>query len=193
MQANWGKHKVPSLRNVDLRPYPGFVKAYGHNGYFKSLEDIVHFYNTRDVQNWPPPEVAVNVNTAELGNLGLTPAEEADVVAFLKTLSDGYMPTKGTVEIAGGEITHAKPGLELAGPNPFNPSTRFSYTLARSGQVVITVYDVAGRQVATLVNAWRPQGQYTVDWSARHMPSGQYIVCLRADGMRSLRRVSLLK
>ena len=91
---NDGKHKVPTLRNVDLRPDSDFVKAYGHNGYFKSLEDIVHFYNTRDVPDagWPAPEVSQNINTAELGNLGLTPDEEAAIVAFLKTLSDGYTP-----------------------------------------------------------------------------------------------------
>jgi cytochrome c peroxidase len=47
---NYGKQKVPTLRNVDRRPYPGFVKAYGHNGYFKTLKEIVHFYNTRDVK-----------------------------------------------------------------------------------------------------------------------------------------------
>ena len=70
--AEWGKHKVPTLRNVDKRPSDGFVKAYGHNGVFKSLEEIVHFYNTRDVETWPDPEVADNVNTDELGNLGLT-------------------------------------------------------------------------------------------------------------------------
>jgi cytochrome c peroxidase len=40
---------VPTLRNVDKRPDPGFVKAYGHNGYFTSLKAIVHFCNTRDV------------------------------------------------------------------------------------------------------------------------------------------------
>jgi cytochrome c peroxidase len=107
--ANNGKHKVPTLRNVDLRPDPGFVKAYGHNGYFKSLEGIVHFYNTRDVKPrcpdpftteavalaqgcWPAPEVDVNVNTDELGDLGLTPEEEDNIVAFLKTLSDGFVP-----------------------------------------------------------------------------------------------------
>jgi len=50
-----------------------FVQAYGHNGYFKSLEEIVHFYNTRDVPGagWPPPEVVDNINTTEMGNLGL--------------------------------------------------------------------------------------------------------------------------
>jgi cytochrome c peroxidase len=86
-----GKHKVPTLRNVDLRPYPDFIKAFGHNGYFKSLEEIVHFYNTRDVESWPPAEVPETVNIDELGNLGLTLEEEAAIVAFMKTLSDGYI------------------------------------------------------------------------------------------------------
>lgn len=74
------------------------MKTFGHNGYFKSLEEIVYFYNTRDVPGegwngmpWPAPEVAENVNTAELGNLRLTPRDEAALVAFLKVLSDGYM------------------------------------------------------------------------------------------------------
>jgi len=88
----WGKHKVPTLRNVDRRPSLEIVKAYGHNDYFKSLEEIVHFYNTRDVELWPAPEVAENVNTDEIGALGLTAEEEADIVAFMKTLTDGYTP-----------------------------------------------------------------------------------------------------
>src|ERR1035437_10530806 len=63
-----GKFKVPTLRNVDKRPNTSCVKAYGHNGYFKSLEDIVHFYNTRDVSGagWPASEYAVTM-TSEVG------------------------------------------------------------------------------------------------------------------------------
>ena len=87
---NMGKHKVPTLRNVDKKPGAGFVKAYMHNGVFKSLKEVVHFYNTRDVEVWPAPEVAENVNTEELGDLGLTDAEEDAIVAFMQTLSDGY-------------------------------------------------------------------------------------------------------
>lgn len=88
--ANYGKHKVPTLRNVDKRPGNGFPKAYLHNGVFKSLEEVVHFYNTRDIGDWPPPEVSENMNVDELGDLGLTAQEEAAIVAFLRTLSDGY-------------------------------------------------------------------------------------------------------
>jgi len=60
-----------------------------HNGVFKSLKEVVHFYNTRDIGNWPPPEVPENVNTDELGNLGLTDAKEDAIVAFMETLFDG--------------------------------------------------------------------------------------------------------
>jgi cytochrome c peroxidase len=106
-----GKVQTPTLRNVDVRPYPGFVKAYGHNGYFKSLKAIVHFYNTRDTLNggvhlpagmpgegityWPWPEVNANVDQT-IGNLGLTDTEENQIVLFLQTLSDGFFvpPTK---------------------------------------------------------------------------------------------------
>lgn len=87
---NMGKHKVPTLRNVAKSPGEKFPKAYMHNGVFKSLKEVVHFYNTRDVEDWSEPEVAENVNVDELGNLGLTDEEEDAIVAFLETLSDGY-------------------------------------------------------------------------------------------------------
>lgn len=93
-----GKHKVMSLRNIAVTP------PYGHNGVFRTLEQITHFYNTRDVlgwvqdnndprfgiTGWPSPEITQNVNKDELGNLALTSDEEADVVAFMRTLTDGY-------------------------------------------------------------------------------------------------------
>ena len=107
---NIGKHKVPTLRNIDKRPHPDFVKAYGHNGYFKDLKQIIHFYNTRDILGvcwgtdgeiegetcWPPPEITLNVNSDELGDLKLTDSEENAIVAFLKTLTDGHVHPAAT-------------------------------------------------------------------------------------------------
>ena len=92
--AHEGKVKVPTLRNIARKPDETFVKAYLHNGAFKSLEDVVHFYNVRNIRpdEFGPPDVQQNVNRDELGDLGLTDSEEADLVAFLKTLSDGYQP-----------------------------------------------------------------------------------------------------
>jgi cytochrome c peroxidase len=102
-----GKFQVPTLRNVDMRPKPDFVKAYMHNGYFKSLREVVHFYNTRDVLPrcragdpgekvtcWPAPENPLTINRKQLGDLKLTNQQEDMLVAFLQTLTDGYSPTK---------------------------------------------------------------------------------------------------
>jgi cytochrome c peroxidase len=98
-----GKFQTSTLRNVDKRPRPDFVKAYMHNGYLKSLKEVVHFYNTRDtlgrcktandpgakVTCWPAPEVPQNLNQT-IGRLNLTDKEEDQIVAFMKTLTDGY-------------------------------------------------------------------------------------------------------
>jgi len=98
-----GRFQVPTLRNVDKRPNDGFVKAFGHNGYFKSLKQIVHFYNTRDVLPrcapddpregtgcWPAPEETANMNKTRVGHLGLSDAEEEAIVSFMQTLTDGF-------------------------------------------------------------------------------------------------------
>ena len=104
--VNDGKHKVSTLRNVNRRPNPNFTKAFGHNGFFKSLKAFVHFYNTRDTlpdcattkdarvgdNCWPQAEISTNVNKEELGDLGLSEHEEELIVIFLKTLNDGWKP-----------------------------------------------------------------------------------------------------
>jgi cytochrome c peroxidase len=128
-----GLFQTPTNRNVDQRPSPTFVKAYMHNGVLKSLQEVVHFYNKRniavnangheiafDLRNgppagftrlFPPPEVLDNVQNVagftpaqaaargtagvtaqngQVGNLGLTPQQETDVVNFLRILTDGF-------------------------------------------------------------------------------------------------------
>ncbi|MBA2610966.1 MAG: c-type cytochrome [Bacteroidetes bacterium] len=78
-----GQFKVPSLRNVAVSA------PYFHNGVFNTLEETVTFYNKRD-SLYKFPEVPATVNHKELGALKLNSQEEKDIVAFLKTLTDGY-------------------------------------------------------------------------------------------------------
>jgi len=92
-EAENGKFKVMTLRNI------GLTAPYAHNGLFKTLKEITHFYNTRDVpgalpkgMDWAPPEYPATINMDELGNLGLSDADEDALVEFMKTLSDGYAP-----------------------------------------------------------------------------------------------------
>src|SRR6202140_4495756 len=111
-----GQMQVSSARNVAMTPPqcptteapgPYFQKEFFHNGYIKSLKQLVHFYNTRDrfkfnvtsghcpvgttqkVNCWPMPEVPNNIDMTS-GNLGLTDKEEDQIVAFLQALTDGY-------------------------------------------------------------------------------------------------------
>jgi cytochrome c peroxidase len=111
-----GQMQTSSARNVAMTPTqcptteapgPYFQKEFFHNGYIKSLKQLVHFYNTRDVYPqsvtsghckvgtiekvtcWPMPEVPNNLDMT-IGMLGLTDTEENQIVAFLQTLTDGY-------------------------------------------------------------------------------------------------------
>ncbi len=88
VRSEYGKFRTPTLRNVEL------TAPYMHNGVFNTLEEVVSFYNTRDdaSMNWPAPEVDDNKQTADVGELFLSAQDEADLVAFLKTLTDGYTP-----------------------------------------------------------------------------------------------------
>jgi len=96
-----GKFRVPTLRNIDVRPSEDFVRAYGHNGFFKTLEDIIFFYHWRAAMDtmcggttecppmmagmFPPPEVDQN-----LAVLPFFPERHVtSILTFLKTLSDG--------------------------------------------------------------------------------------------------------
>ena len=79
-----GKFRVPTLRNVK------YTAPYFHNGYFKTLEETVHFINTRERGNYAAPEISETVNRHHTGDRGLNEAEEKDIIAFLLTLSDGY-------------------------------------------------------------------------------------------------------
>jgi len=145
-----GQMQVSSARNVAMTPPqcptteapgPYFQKEFFHNGYIKSLKQLVHFYNTRDkykynvtsghcpkgtvekVNCWPMPEVPNNIDMTT-GNLGLTDKEEDQIVAFLQTLTDGYTRpypnrdtftgacmTGGTAKTQGNELLIPTPDL----------------------------------------------------------------------------------
>jgi cytochrome c peroxidase len=143
-----GQFQVSTARNVALvppqcptteAPGPFFQKEFFHNGYIKSLKQLVHFYNTRDlfafevtsghcppgtierVTCWPRPEVKNNIDCTT-GNLGLTDMEENQIVAFLQTLSDGFTKPYPNINTFTGQCmfggTASTQGNELLIPTP---------------------------------------------------------------------------
>jgi cytochrome c peroxidase len=119
-----GRQQVSTVRNVAMTPpqcptteaglTPYFQKEFFHNGYIKSLKQLVHFYNTRDVYPfnvtsghcpagttekvdcWPMPEVKNNIDMT-VGKLGLTDQEENQLVIIMQALSDGFNPANPSV------------------------------------------------------------------------------------------------
>jgi cytochrome c peroxidase len=150
-----GQMQVLTARNVAMTPPqcptteapgPYFQKAFFHNGYAKSLKQLVHFYNTRDVfpfnvtsgncptgktekvDCWPMPEVPNNIDMT-VGNLALTDREEDLIVVFMKTLTDGFTTpypdrntftgrcsTGGSAATQGNELLIRTPPLPPCAP-----------------------------------------------------------------------------
>jgi cytochrome c peroxidase len=151
--ASDGQMQTSTARNVAMTPPqcptteapgPYFQKAFFHNGYAKSLKQLVHFYNTRDlyaykvttghcpagttekVDCWPMPEVPNNIDMTT-GNLGLTDQEENQIVAFLETLTDGYTtpyPDRNTFTgqcMTGGSSATQGNASIVPAPTPLPP------------------------------------------------------------------------
>jgi len=145
-----GQFQVSSARNVAMVPLcppgsppgcvacptteapgPYFQKEFFHNGYIKSLKQLVHFYNTRDlfffpvtsghcppgttekVDCWPMPEVRNNIDMTT-GNLALTDLEENQIVAFLQTLTDGFTTPFPNINTFTGTCMTGAPGTANA-------------------------------------------------------------------------------
>ncbi|MGZ5192161.1 MAG: T9SS type A sorting domain-containing protein [Flavisolibacter sp.] len=78
-------------------------------------------------------------------------------------------------------------------PNPFNPSTTISYSIPTSEFVTLKVFDVLGREVATLVNEEKPNGIYKVDFDGSGLSSGIYFYTLKAGKFTQTRKLVLMK
>jgi len=90
-------------------------------------------------------------------------------------------------------IAPAAFSLQGAYPNPFNPTTTISYTLANAGVVKLSVFDVTGREVASLVNGYREAGAQSVTFDAANLTSGVYMYRLSFGDLTSTGKMVLLK
>jgi len=78
-------------------------------------------------------------------------------------------------------------------PNPFNPSTRISYQLCQAGYVKLTIYNLAGQEVATLVDEDQTAGEHEVAWQPKGLPSGLYFYKLKVGGFSETKKLILQK
>jgi hypothetical protein len=100
----------------------------------------------------------------------------------------------GTTDVVQGSGTiPITPSLEQNYPNPFNPSTTIRYELPRASHVTLTVYDLLGREVATLIDDVEEPGYKSVEWNAASVASGVYLYRLKAGSFVQTRKMTILK
>jgi len=78
-------------------------------------------------------------------------------------------------------------------PNPFNPSTKISFTIPKTDNVQITVYNILGQEVSTIVNSRFLKGSHSVNFDASHLASGIYLYRIRSNDLVSTKRMTLIK
>jgi hypothetical protein len=78
-------------------------------------------------------------------------------------------------------------------PNPFNPSTTISYSIPKSGNLVLKIYNLLGQEVQTLVNQYQPVGNYRVTFDAGSLTSGVYFYSIRSDNFIQVKKMLLVK
>jgi len=103
---------------------------------------------------------------------------------------DKWEYTTDVVEEAPTARTFA---LQQNYPNPFNPNTTIPYMIDEAGNVQLSVYNVLGEKVASLVDEYQPAGAYNVDFHAGNMPTGMYIYKLQFNGQELTQKMLLVK
>lgn len=83
--------------------------------------------------------------------------------------------------------------LEQNYPNPFNPTTTLTFAIPVAGEVSLRIFDVQGKEVATLIDGLRPAGQQSIDFDGGNLPSGQYMVRLYSGSQTAVRKMLLMK
>lgn len=78
-------------------------------------------------------------------------------------------------------------------PNPFNPTTTIKYSIPKASFVVIKIYDIIGEEVATLVNAQKPSGNYSVKFDASNLSSGIYFYRITSGNFMATKKLIILK
>jgi len=92
-----------------------------------------------------------------------------------------------------GSLAVTDYAIEQNYPNPFNPSTTIKYQLPQNGLVTLKIYDILGKEVATLVNSEQQAGRYEVNFNATNLASGVYLYRIKVNDYMAVKKMLLIK
>lgn len=118
----------------------------------------------------------------------------SDFVSAIGLLNCGVLCAAGEDNVSHNNQQLPKEySLNQNYPNPFNPSTKINYDLPFDGRVSIKIFDMTGREVASLVNEFKTAGYYTADFNASALSSGVYFYTISADNFTATKKMILVK
>ena len=182
--------------------------TYKHNPANNAYEDIPnvngvddYLHQAADQANWPEGIIYDPDNSGKpLASLGVhehwnNPVDKQ----YTRNLGTGsgielvWVKNNTTGFIAASQSGPGSYALAQNYPNPFNPSTRIRYVLADRNPVTLSIVDVTGRTVATLVDRTQDAGEHTIEWYPRGFPSGMYFCRLVAGNYSDTKKMILQK
>jgi len=157
---------------------------YGWDPKTNKIVDSIKWNSLVSPGDTRPRAIAFSL-TGDTVYIGCFGASTYAAVQMFRRTAVGVQPDNGIIPTA---FT-----LSQNYPNPFNPSTEIRFTLERSGMTTLKVYDVLGREVATLVNETLTAGAYRTTFNASNLPSGTYFYVLTAGSNRLSNKMLLVK
>jgi hypothetical protein len=140
--------------------------------------------------------------SGEIARLAVNRTGDSPASVKIKAVDLRNMDNERTEIVSGDEyetpFVPTTTALMQNFPNPFNPTTTLTFDVAQSGNVTIQIYDVSGRLVATVLNAWKAIGRHQVEWNGKDasgssMPSGIYFYRMKTAGYEATRKMILLR
>lgn len=153
--------------------------------------------------DWPTP-IDLSYDDADLLTAGLGGFPVGDLAWFPAKYSEWmnqrdaeytliHNTLNGIVGVEKVEGLPAKFSLEQNYPNPFNPTTEINFSIPKSGNVTLKIFDAVGQEVATLINEFKPAANYKINFNASNLTTGVYFYRLEANNLLQTKKMLLIK
>ena len=189
-KLTWSLNNEPDVRNNPSNAYK--IERRTRNSRFEAWSA---WSNIANLGGTVSTYIDYSINTAGGGD------KEAEYRLTAIDIEDNQSPQQSVIIIYGmggldkissiGNVIEYE--LNQNYPNPFNPSTKISYSIKENGFVSLKVFDMLGREIADLVNETKDAGEYTIEFSAKNLPSGIYIYSIRVNEFVQTGKMTLLK
>jgi hypothetical protein len=185
----WSLNSEPDVRQKTSNAYKIERRTRPLNGTWSSWSVLANLSGTTSSY------IDYSINNASGGDreaeYRITAVDEGNNSSPAQSVTIEYgMYIQDKIKVSGMVRDYS---LDQNYPNPFNPSTKIIYSIKEEGLVILKVYDILGKEIATLVNENKPAGNYEAEFNASQLPSGMYIYKIQSGQFSDVKKMLLTK